>query len=527
MILDGWSVIAVLAEAIQTKPGAALGRRQGWLPCQGRGWLTAPRLGRLPGVRQLPIKHLGDNRRMSGLTLAEVLDGTGGRILGDLADSTVFPRIQLDPVQVRAGDLYLAVPGEQLDGHELVPIAALRGAAAAVVAGGWAATVEQLALPLIVVDDPVAALQGLAAARRNILSATVVAITGSVGKTSTKELTAAVLRQRFRTYRNPGNRNNELGVPLSLLEVETGAEGVVLELGGGYAAGELELLAGIARPAVAVVTNVHPVHLERMGSLNAIARTKAELVQALPPEGIAILNGDDPRVRAMAEQCRGRVVTYGLGAENDVRAVGVHSRGLAGSSFDVVTAEGRRHVDVPFPGPHAYQLVLAAFAVGRELGMELSEMLPALDDRDLELRLRIRSGPNGSTLVDDTYNASPPAVLSALQLLEESAAERRIAVLGDMRELGSLSDREHRRVGRRAAEVVDLLITYGDEARTIAEEADGHEGGPKVVQFATDERQELVELLQRELREGDLVLLKGSRALGLDRLVERLDSTSS
>ena len=242
-------------------------------------------------------------------------------------------------------------------------------------------------------------------------------------------------------------------------------------MGGAYAFGELALLAEIARPNVGVVTNVYPVHLERMGSIEAIAETKAELVEALPEDGIAVLNGDDPRVRAMADRTRARVLIYGLGQANDVRADEVETEGLEGTSFRLHLDGETFYVKVPLIGGHAVELALAAIAVGHALGMHISEMLPGFDDPGIQVRLLVVPGPNGSHLIDDTYNASTPSVLSALGLLEELVPTRAIAVLGDMRELGAIAEEEHRIVGRRAGEVADLLVTYGELARIVAAEA--------------------------------------------------------
>jgi UDP-N-acetylmuramoyl-tripeptide--D-alanyl-D-alanine ligase len=455
--------------------------------------------------------------RVEGLTLEDVVAASGGRVAGTLPATTVFPRVQVDPGKVLPGDLYVAVPGERVDGHEFSVVAALRGAGAALVTSSWAATLRELPLPLVVVDDePVAALQRIAAARRNGLAATVVGISGSVGKTSTKEAVASVAAQRFRTVRSSGNRNNEIGLPLSLLEADPRAEVLVVELGGAYAFGEIYLLASIARPHIGVVTNVHPVHLERMGSIEAIAETKAELVAAISPEGVAILNGDDARVRAMASRCAGRVLTFGLSAANDVGADRVRSFGLDGCSFRVHVAGDTADVRLPLVGGHAVHLALAALSVGHALGMTLAEMLPGLHDPAIQALRRV-PGPGGSLVLDDTYNASPPSVRSALQLLEASHAERRIAVLGDMLELGSVARDEHVAVGEHAARVADLVVAYGELAGWIAE---GAAPAVAVASFTADRRAELIRFLRHELRAGDLVLVKGSRALRLEEVVD-------
>ena len=467
---------------------------------------------------------------MNPMTVKALVAGLGADLRGELLPDRRVTTIERDSRSVSDGDVFIAIRGEQFDGHAFVDAAREQGAVAAIVARDWAdANGRPDRFPLLVVDDTITALQRLARTVRLARGdgLTVVGITGSVGKTSTKEVVAAVLSGRFRTYRSPGNLNNEIGLPLSLLEVGRREQVAVLEMGGAYAHGELTLLADIARPRVAVVTNVYPVHLERMGTIEAIAQTKAELVRALGQEGIAVLNGDDPRVRAMASETSARVITYGLGPENNVWADGVESDGLKGIRFRLHLDGDRYQIKVPLIGGHAVQLALAAFAVGHGLGLHISEMLPGFDNQDVQVRLLIMAGPNGSQVIDDTYNASPPSVLSALGLLSELRATRTIAVLGDMRELGELTEEEHRVVGRRAVEVADLVVTFGDLARIIAEEVTSvamTQGGPRtaVRSFAESERQALVTFLQTELGEGDIVLLKGSRGLMMETIVSAI-----
>ncbi len=461
---------------------------------------------------------------MMPLGLADALSGTGGVLRGAVPADIAFARIERDARRVEPGDLFIAVRGERFDGHQFVGDAARRGAEAALVSRAWADRQSKPPLPLIAVDEPVVALQRLAARHRARLPVTVVGITGSLGKTSTKEVVAAVLGRRFRTYKSPGNLNNEIGLPLCLLDVTPETEIAVLEMGGAYAFGELALLSGIARQRIAVVTNVHPIHLERMGTIEAIAETKAELVEALPPDGVAILNGDDPRVQAMAARAPGRVLFFGRGEGNDVRAHDVVVDGLAGSRFTLELA-GERHVlRIAVAGQHAVDLALPAIAVGHALGMTVDDMRPGLADPAAQVRLLVRAGPRGSRLIDDAYNASTPSVLSALALLETLPARRKIAVLGDMRELGPLSEREHRIVGRRVAEVADLVVTFGEEARVIAAEAAARIDGPPpvVTSFGLTERRSLIDFLREGIEEGDIVLLKGSRGLQMEDIVAAL-----
>ncbi|MBA2246569.1 MAG: UDP-N-acetylmuramoyl-tripeptide--D-alanyl-D-alanine ligase [Chloroflexia bacterium] len=457
--------------------------------------------------------------------LKDVLAGTLGELRGDVPSSTAFTRLQRDARVVGPGELYLAVKGERFDGNDFTADAAARGAATAIVDRAWADAQESLPLPVIVVDNTIEALQRWARWRRDRLDTRVIGVTGSIGKTSAKESIAAVLSQAHSVYRSPGSYNNEIGLPLSLLEAEDDVDVMVLEMGGAYAHGELRLLAGIAQPDVGVVTNVHPVHLERMGSIEAIAETKTELVEALPPGGIAILNGDDVRVRAMASRTQARVLFYGLNENNHVRADSVTTQGLKGTSFWLTVDGDRNFVRVPFVGAHGVQVALVALTVGHIFGIHISQMLTGLQDPEVQVRLMFARGPNGSQLIDDTYNASTPSVLSALGLLEDVPARRRIAVLGDMRELGRISDDEHRIVGRRAGDMVDVLITYGESARLIAEEARlvTRKGRPLTVySFAESERSQLVELLRDTLANGDIVLCKGSRGLAMETIVEDL-----
>ncbi|MBX6342125.1 MAG: UDP-N-acetylmuramoyl-tripeptide--D-alanyl-D-alanine ligase, partial [Thermomicrobiaceae bacterium] len=337
----------------------------------------------------------------------------------------------------------------------------------------------------------------------------------------TKEAIAAVTAQRYRTVKSPGNYNNEIGLPLTLLEITPDTEVVVLEMGGAYAFGEIRQLCAIAHPRIGVVTNVSHSHLSRMGSLEAIAETKVELPESLPEDGVAVLNGDDFRVRAMAERCRARVMLYGLAPDCQVRAEEIESHGLEGISFDLLLHGRRHHVRVPLLGRHSAHTVLAATAVGTTLGLTIDEIVRGFQDPTVQLRLLTLPGVGGSTIIDDSYNANPASCLAALNLLKDLDAGRRIAVFGDMLELGSFEVEGHRLVGQRAAAVVDLLFTVGERARIIARAA--VEGGlpPGRVQ-AFDDKRALTDALLETLRPGDVVLVKGSRGVRMEEVVEQL-----
>ena len=460
------------------------------------------------------------------IPLAELMAASRSRIIGSLDPETEFRWIERNSREVVPGDLFIAVQGEVHDGHTFVADAATHGALAALVREEWAAGQTDPSLPLIAVPDPVEALQQLAAARRARLAIGVVGVTGSLGKTSAKETIAAALGARFQTYRSPGNMNSEIGLPLSILEIGPNVEMAVLEMGGAYAMGEVALLAQIARPQVGVVTNVHPIHLERMGTIEAIAQTKRELPASLDASGFAVLNGDDVRVRGMADYTSATVLTYGSSDDNTLWFSNLETFGNEGIAFELHGLWPSRRIALPLAGAHSVELAMAAILTGHAFGLELDDMLAPLSDRNVQIRLVPLAGPNGSRLIDDTYNASAPSMLSAIRVLQETPAKRRIAVLGGMRELGSETDVQHRLVGEAAAGSADRIYTYGELALKLAEAATAIasvDGSRVYVQsFREDQREDLTATLLSELADGDLVLLKGSRGLEMERIVQAL-----
>jgi UDP-N-acetylmuramoyl-tripeptide--D-alanyl-D-alanine ligase len=452
----------------------------------------------------------------------DVLTGTGGRLAGDLSRNALFNRVIHDSRDVRDGDLFVALRGETMDGHRFLPDAYENGAAACLVSEAFYRHYDLGALPAIVVDDTLVALQSLAAYWRSLYNPHVIGITGSIGKSSTKEVVGAVAGASFRVTRSAKSFNNEVGLPLSVLEITPDTEVVVLEMGGAYRFGEITELADIARPTIGVVTNVSHSHLARMGSLEAIAETKAELVDALPEDGAAILNVDDHRVRKMFDRARSRVILYGLDPAADVRAVDLQSHGLDGISFTLVHNEERSKVKVPLLGRHSIHTALVGFAVGFELGMSIEAIMRGFNQPDIQLRLVLIPAINGARLLDDTYNANPTSSNAALSLLEEIPAQRRVAVFGDMLELGEFEEEGHRIVGGRAADVVEALYTVGPRARIIAQEA--MRLNPRLMVEMFDEKDTLVSALRHDLREGDLVLIKGSRGIQMETVVAALRS---
>jgi len=450
----------------------------------------------------------------------DVLTGTGGRLAGDLSRNELFRRVVHDSRDVQPDDLFVAIRGENQDGHRFVPDAYENGATAVLVSEEWYSRYNLGDLPAIVVPDTLVALQELATYWRSLFTPHVIGITGSIGKSSTKEVLAAIAGQRFRVTRSAKSFNNEVGLPLSVLEVTPDTEVVVLEMGGAYRFGEISELAAIARPTIGVVTNVSHSHLGRMGTLEAIAETKAELVDSLPEHGVAVLNYDDERVRKMAERAKCPVVFYGLDDTADIRATDLESHGLEGISFTLHHRGRRDHVSVPLLGRHSVHMALAGFAVGFQLGLAFEEIMAGFQQPNIQLRLLLVPAINGATLLDDTYNANPASSLAALNLLDELDARRKVAVFGDMMELGDFEREGHRMVGDRASQVVDELFVMGERARIIGEEA--QRARPSLpVTFVAD-KAGLAVALREGLRDGDLVLIKGSRSLQLETVVADL-----
>ncbi len=447
----------------------------------------------------------------------------------------LFTEAAIDSRQVIPGGLFIAIPGKRVDGHDFIPQAFARGALAALVQrevpGLTCNTLDlrpERPLPAVVpppplclrVEDTVVALQTIARYWRRQLSVRVIGVTGSVGKSTTKEIVAEVLAQRYRTLKNPGNLNNEIGLPLSILRLTPGHERAVLEMGF-YVPGEIAFLCEIARPVVGVVTNVGLVHAERAGSQEAIARGKAELVQALPPDGVAVLNYDDPWVRRMAEQTVARVLFYGLDPAADLWADEIVSLGLEGLKLRLHYQDETVHLRVPLLGRHSAHTVLRAAAVGLAEGLDWPEIVRGLRHSNTQLRMVTVRADSGALLIDDTYNASPQSMLAALNLLAELPG-RRVAVLGDMLELGPYEAEGHRLVGLRAAEVADVLVTLGRLGAQIADSA-RQAGFPAEALHVCACHEEVVDFLRQELTAQDVVLIKGSNGLGMHRIVAALE----
>ena len=459
----------------------------------------------------------------STIRLDDLLAAVGGRLIGSGEPAVSIDGASVDSRHVTPGSIFVALAGERTDGHAFVANALRAGAVAALVERPVELP-DGIDAPQVVVPDTLRALQDLAAWWRARHAARVVGITGSTGKTIAKEVVADVLSLGLVTLRNEGNLNSETGLPMTLLRLRPEHQAAVLEMSM-YTVGEIARLAEIAQPEVGVVLAVHPTHLERAGSIDRIAEAKSELPRALPPDGLAVLNADDPRVAAMRGLTRAAVTTFGLGPEADVRASEIVSRGLEGTEFTLEAPWATRRLRSATPGRHLVPHALAAAAVAERLGVGIDEVERALAaGSHAAHRMAVGESRSGATLVDDTYNASPVSVAAALEFLAETslpAGGRRIAVLGDMLELGPDEERLHREIGVRAGEASDAVVTVGERGRWIAEGA--RRGGAAFV-AETDDPADAVALVERELVPGpsDIVLLKASRGIGLDHAVELL-----
>lgn len=451
---------------------------------------------------------------MARFTVEEAAKAVGGRIAaGD--PRAVIDGAAIDSRKVQGGEVFFAFGGAHTDGHRFVPDALARGAAAAIVQ-------EDLAVSsgaLIRVDDTFQALHDLARFVRVRTPEKLVGITGSAGKTTTKELLAAILSSRFRAHWTPGNLNNLYGFPLSLLNVPDGTQWMVAEMGMSTP-GELHQLSLLGRPDAAVFTVVRPVHLEFFGTIQAIAEAKSEILAGLAPDGFIVANADDPEVTRISKRHGARVVWYGLGAEHaEVRGRHIvpEPDGAVGSRFELA-AEGKSvEVRLPLHGLYNVENCVAAAACAWALGLTLEEIAAAVAGvKPASGRGVVQRTEAGFLLIDDSYNSNPDAVGKALESAAAFPAERRIAILGDMLELGPEGPRFHREAGERAAELgFSPVVGVGELSRELVAGA-----GPGAVWLP--DAAAASDWAASEIRSGDVVLVKGSRGVKLDQVVRRL-----
>jgi UDP-N-acetylmuramoyl-tripeptide--D-alanyl-D-alanine ligase len=486
------------------------------------------------------------------LDVAAVLNGTVASVLTLEHDGTLisrglqaadltheFSQVCIDSRAVSRADLFVALPGTRADGHEYVAAAFAAGARGALVSQPPDTSVRFARTQgtdrphdryLFVVPDTILALQQLARYWRRRHTARVVGVTGSIGKTTTKEIVSAVLAMKWPILKNAANLNTEIGLPLTLMGLRAEHRVAVLEMGM-YMPGDIAHLADIAQPEVGMVTAVAPVHLERMGSIEAIAREKSRLIAALPNDGLAVLNADDPWTRAMAHASgTAPSILVGAGPDADYRAEDIEARGLDGASFTLV-AEGKTlEIHTSVPGTHTVHAFLGAAAVARSLDMSWAEVKDALETVRIDVRQRILRRGDHVLIIDDSYNAAPMSMHASLSLLAASPGTR-IAVLGDMLELGALEEQAHREVGERAARVADWLIALGPRSQWLADSAELH-GLPAERVIRTASNSEAVSAVEQIIAPTPsssdrsatdwAILVKGSRGMEMEEVVRGL-----
>ena len=452
-------------------------------------------------------------------SLDQVAAAVDGSVRGD--GEVTVRGAAVDSRLAGGGDLFVALPGEQADGHDFVADALAHGASAAMIRRGWRGAAE----PTVRVADPGAALLRLARDERSALSVQVVGITGSTGKTMTKDLTAAVLGRRFRVVASPASFNNEVGLPLTLLRADEGTEAVVCEMGS-RGPGHIRLLCEVASPTVGVVTNVGEAHMELFGSRDVLRDAKAELPEALPAGGVAVLNADDPVVRSYADRTRARVVLFGTARAADVSAESIDlHRGTGQAGFVLRTPDGSAPVLLSVPGEHMVGNALAAAAVGWVLGVPVESSAQALGAAPMTGGRMQTAEAGGVRIVNDAYNANPTSTAAALRAIRWMAGSGRcIAVLGQMAELGPIADEEHERIGELVARLgIDVLVVVGPDARLIGVAA-RREGVPPDAIVACDDVVQATSAVLSMAQPGDVVLVKASRVARLERVADALQA---
>ena len=450
-------------------------------------------------------------------TLAEIAEATGGRVDATDPATTITGPVVADSRAATAGSLFVAVPGERVDGHDF--------AASAIDAGAVAVLAQRpVGLPAVVVGDSVEALGRMARAMLAHIEPTVVGVTGSSGKTSTKDLLAQVLALRGPIVAPPGSYNTEIGLPLTVLAADESTRTLVLEMGA-RGLGHIAYLCRIAPPDVGLVLNVGTAHVGEFGGREAIAQSKAELVEALPEGGTAVLNADDPLVRQMAERTVGHVVMFGESVHSDVRADEITLDDHGRASFRLVTPSGQQHVRLNLVGEHHVSNALATAAVAETLGLSVEDIAAALSAAAARSRWRMEvvERPDGVTVINDAYNANPESMRAALKALIAIGRGRRTwAVLGEMRELGEASAAEHDALGRFAFQLhVSRLVAIGPEAEAVRRGAT-QEGSRGDDAAWVKDAEAALDLLNTQVEPGDVILVKASRAAGLERLAEAL-----
>ncbi len=452
---------------------------------------------------------------MPRLTFAQLADMVGGTLVqgGDVETSSVV----IDSREAKPDSVFFAIKGERLDGHDFLP-QALQTARGAIVSR---LPQNETGKALVKVDDTTEALQRLAKSIRERYEFLLIGITGSAGKTTTKEMIATLIGTERRTFKSWGNFNNQIGAPLCLDNVPDDAQVVVSEMGMNHA-GEIAQIAGLMRPNIGVYTNIAPVHIEFFGTIEGIAAAKRELLENLAPNGTVIVNNDNVHVVRISNDFDGRKVTYGVEHDAQYRATNIRERGLLGTRFTLVAEGSERDLELVLPGRHNLDNLLAAIATARAAGISWEGIERGVREVKPAYHRGVMIPWNGATIYDDTYNSNPYALKRTLELMTQAEANRRVAVIGDMLELGEQEMQFHRDAGLAIPKAIDVVVGVGKRTRALldgAREAGFAEGA--LHHF--DNAKEAGEFLKEEIREGDLVLIKGSRGVGLDKAVAMLE----
>ncbi|NLW28196.1 UDP-N-acetylmuramoyl-tripeptide--D-alanyl-D-alanine ligase [Acetivibrio saccincola] len=457
---------------------------------------------------------------MQQLKCAEILNATEGKLLSGRDDST-FSGISTDSRNIKEGDLFIPLKGERFDGHDYVEEALAKGAFGALTEKDIEPDGEKV---IIKVDDTLKALRLIAAFYRSKFNIPFIGITGSVGKTSTKEMVWSVLSKKFNVLKNQGNFNNEIGVPLTIFRLEPFHEAAVVEMGMNNL-GEISRLTSMVKPDIAIITNIGVSHIENLGSKKNILRAKMEILEGLNNKGLVILNGDDNLLFGLKGLLNFRTVFYGFEEGLDYQAYNVRSLGEKGSVFEIEINKKEYEVKVPVPGIHNIYNALASIAAGVELMIPEEDIIKGIEEfSPAKMRLDIINS-NGIKVINDAYNASPQSMEAALVVLKEvSSGQRSIAVLGDMYELGEMTEEAHIHIGKFAAEQgIDYIIAVGDNAKSICKGALSM-GVDKERVLKFENNKETSKFLGSFIKEGDVILVKGSRGMKMEEIVNKLTS---
>ncbi len=455
---------------------------------------------------------------MLTLKISEILKATGGQLIAGSTE-TVVEGISTDSRKIGKGCLFIPLIGEKFNGHDYIGKALEEGAEAILTQQDGTCAENKC---FIRVGDTAKALRDIAAYYRRKFSIPVIGITGSVGKTSTKDMIACAVGSRLRVLKTEGNLNNEIGVPLTVFNLDNSHEAAVLEMGMS-GAGEISRLTAIIKPDVAVITNIGMSHIEKLGSRQNILKAKLEILEALNPDGLVILNGDDALLAGMKDLLKFRTVFYGMDEGADYRACNINSHGESGTYFDITLGGREYNVHIPVPGVHNVYNALAAVAVGCELGIPMEDIIGGIAGfSSSKMRMDIISF-NGMKIINDVYNASPNSMEAGLNVLSEIGRKnRKAAVLGDMLELGEWAEKAHFDVGKYAASAgIEHIVAVGANARFIADGALSV-GHPEDQVKYFQNNSEALEYLQKNLAQGDIVLVKGSRGMKMEEIVKGL-----